>query len=117
MKINNTMRTISILLGIILILATFIWKASAFTTKVEYELQQREDKDCEQDSSITIIKSGLGYLIEQARLKEIVDSLNNFDEIMEAKEIMENNANNNADTVPPDTSTNEWSTDGLGRPE
>ena len=114
MKLNHTMRTISILLGIVMILGALIWKASAFTTKVEYKLQQREDKDYEQDSSITIIESKMDYLVQQARLKEIIDSLDNFDKIKEAKEIMENNANN----IGTDTTTaNEWSTDGLGGPE
>ena len=107
MKLNHTAKTVSIILGILIILGGFIWKVSAFTTKVEYQFQEGIDKDCEQDSSITIIESNLDYLVQQARLKEIIDSLDIFDKIMEAKEIMKNNANNN------DTTT-EWKTDNLG---
>ena len=114
MKLNHTAKTISILLGIVMILGALIWKASAFTTKVEYKLEEGETRDCKQDSSITVIESNMDYLVQQARLKEIIDSLDNFDKIKEAKEIMKNNANTNADTIPSDTATNVFSTNGLG---
>jgi len=109
MKLNHTAKTVSILLSILIILGGVIWKASAFTTKVEYKLEEGETRDCKQDSSITIIESNLSYLVQQARLKEIVDSLHNFDKIKEAKEIMENNA----DTISSDTASNVYSTDDL----
>ena len=110
---NSTLKTISIISSIAIVLGGFLWRASAYTTKVEYKLQQGVDKDCEQDSSITQIESKMDYLVQQARLKEIIDSLDNFDKIKEAKEIMKNNANTNA--VDTDTTTGiEWSTNGLG---
>lgn len=110
MKINHTAKTISIILGIVLILGGFIWKASAFTTKVEYRLQEGENRDNAQDSSITKIEINLDYLVRQARLKEIIDSLEKSDLVTQAHAIMENNK----DTVPPDTSTNVYSTDDFG---
>lgn len=108
MKINHTAKTISIILGIVLILGGFIWKASAFTTKVEYRLQEGENKDIAQDSSITIIKSDMAYLVRQARLKEIIDSLEKSELVIQARKIMRNNADTN--TVD---GTTEWSTDEL----
>ena len=107
MKLNNTAKTIGIILSVLVILGGFIWKASAFTTKVEYKLEEGETSDCKQDSSITIIESNLDYLVQQARLKEIVDSLSKSELVIQAQEIMKNNANNN------DTTT-EWKTDNLG---
>ncbi len=114
MKLNNTMRTASIILGILLILGGFIWQVSAFTTKVEYKLQQGVDKDAVQDSSITIINSKMDYLVQQARLKEIIDSLYGFDKIKEAKEIMKNSANINISDTNT-TTVKEWSTDNLDK--
>jgi hypothetical protein len=111
MKLNGTTRTISIILGIVALLGGFIWQASAFTTKVEYKLQEGEERDDAQDSSITKIESNLDYLVRQARLKEIIDSLEKSEVVIQAQKIMENNKKPENDT---DTVGNVYSTDDIG---
>lgn len=110
MKLNGTTKTISAILGIALLLGAFIWRVSAFTTKVEYRLKQGENKDTAQDNSITKIEASMDYLVRQARLKEIIDSLSQSKLVIQAQAIMENTIN--IDTI--DTVINVYSTDDLG---
>lgn len=98
MNNNNGLKRVGRIIAIVVggltaigIVLGAVWGIAIYAQGLENGIKENRDKDIEQDTIISDIESNVAYLVRQAQIKEIVDSLENFDRIKEAKEILENN--------------------------
>ena len=104
-KIHRIIYIILGCLGITSVVIAAIWGVAVYAQNLENGIKENCEKNAEQDTFITDIKSDVAYLVRQQQIKEIIDSLKNPELMAEAKRIMESN-NVGTDTFSTDSSEN-----------
>lgn len=96
-------------LGILISIATGLWRASAWAQNVKNGIEAGIDKDKQQDTLIANITITQKQMFQMMRTMFVIDSLENADDTKLMERVYA--ITNCKDTIPDTLGTNEWSTE------